>query len=129
VHVFPLPKLLCSLIPDTDGYELAIITIATFTQALAGSAAGLDIIAVLAFWRFMMGVGVGGDYPLSAVISAEFASAHLRGRLMTAVFAFQGLGNLRELLDDPSSSTLELTLWSCSGVHCRHRRRLRISPS
>ena len=40
-----------------------------------------------------MGVGVGGDYPLSAVISSEFASTKIRGRMMTAVFASQGWGN------------------------------------
>lgn len=40
-----------------------------------------------------MGVGVGGDYPLSAVISSEFASTKIRGRMMTAVFAAQGWGN------------------------------------
>ena len=39
-----------------------------------------------------MGIGIGGDYPLSAVISSEFSSAHIRGRLMTAVFANQGWG-------------------------------------
>lgn len=43
-----------------------------------------------------MGVGIGGDYPLSAVISSEFASTRSRGRLMTAVFAFQGWGQLGE---------------------------------
>ena len=41
-----------------------------------------------------MGVGIGGDYPLSAVISSEFASTRIRGRMMTAVFASQGWGNL-----------------------------------
>ena len=40
-----------------------------------------------------MGVGIGGDYPLSAVISSEFASTKIRGRMMTAVFAAQGWGN------------------------------------
>lgn len=39
-----------------------------------------------------MGVGIGGDYPLSAIISSEFAATRSRGRLMTAVFAFQGWG-------------------------------------
>ena len=39
-----------------------------------------------------MGIGIGGDYPLSAVISSEFAATHIRGRLMTAVFANQGWG-------------------------------------
>ena len=41
-----------------------------------------------------LGVGIGGDYPLSAVITSEFASTRTRGRLMTAVFAFQGWGQL-----------------------------------
>ena len=40
-----------------------------------------------------MGVGIGGDYPLSAVISSEFSSTRIRGRIMTAVFANQGWGN------------------------------------
>jgi len=43
-----------------------------------------------------MGIGIGGDYPLSAVISSEFASTKIRGRMMTAVFAAQGWGNFGE---------------------------------
>lgn len=43
---------------------------------------------------FQMGVGIGGDYPLSAVITSEFSNTRTRGRLMTAVFAFQGWGQL-----------------------------------
>jgi len=45
-----------------------------------------------------MGVGIGGDYPLSAVISSEFSSTHIRGRIMTAVFASQGWGNFSAAL-------------------------------
>ena len=41
-----------------------------------------------------MGIGVGGDYPLSAIISSEFSNIEHRGRLMCAVFAAQGWGNL-----------------------------------
>lgn len=69
-----------------------LIIIATFGQAMAGHGHAVSIIGVLVVWRFIMGVGIGGDYPLSAVISSEFASTHLRGRLMTAVFANQGWG-------------------------------------
>ncbi|KAL1694243.1 major facilitator superfamily domain-containing protein [Schizophyllum commune] len=75
------------------GVELMIIIIATFAQALSGHAPAVGIIGALVVWRFIMGVGIGGDYPLSAVISSEFASTKIRGRLMTAVFAFQGWGN------------------------------------
>jgi PHS family inorganic phosphate transporter-like MFS transporter len=45
-----------------------------------------------------MGVGIGGDYPLSAIISSEFAATRSRGRLMTAVFAAQGWGQFSQLI-------------------------------
>ncbi|KDR76371.1 hypothetical protein GALMADRAFT_247813 [Galerina marginata CBS 339.88] len=80
------------------GIELLIIIVATFAQALSGQAAAVRIIGVLVVWRFIMGVGIGGDYPLSAVISSEFASTKIRGRMMTAVFANQGWGNFTAAL-------------------------------
>jgi MFS transporter, PHS family, inorganic phosphate transporter len=75
------------------GIELLIIIVTTFGQAVSGTGDAISIIGVLVVWRFLMGVGVGGDYPLSAVISSEFASTKIRGRMMTAVFAAQGWGN------------------------------------
>ena len=69
-----------------------LIIVATFGQALSGAGHAVNIIGVLVVWRFIMGVGIGGDYPLSAVISSEFSSTHIRGRMMTAVFANQGWG-------------------------------------
>lgn len=45
-----------------------------------------------------MGIGVGGDYPLSAVITAEFSSTRYRGGIIAAVFAMQGLGQLAAAL-------------------------------
>ncbi|KAI9460366.1 phosphate permease [Russula earlei] len=74
------------------GIELMIIITSTFAQALSGSGPAVNIIGALTFWRFMMGVGIGGDYPLSAIITSEFAATRSRGRLMTAVFASQGWG-------------------------------------
>ena len=71
-----------------------IIIIATFAQALSGHAPAVSIIGALVVWRAIMGVGIGGDYPLSAVITSEFSSTHIRGRMMTAVFANQGWGQL-----------------------------------
>ncbi|KAH9163757.1 hypothetical protein AeNC1_018748 [Aphanomyces euteiches] len=38
------------------------------------------------------GVGIGGDYPVSAVITSEFASSDRRGQFIAAVFAMQGFG-------------------------------------
>ncbi|KAH7107655.1 phosphate permease [Auriculariales sp. MPI-PUGE-AT-0066] len=75
------------------GVELCIMIVATLAQALSGAGPAASIIGTLIFWRFVMGVGVGGDYPLSAVIASEFAATRTRGRLMTAVFSAQGFGN------------------------------------
>ncbi|EMD33978.1 hypothetical protein CERSUDRAFT_117495 [Gelatoporia subvermispora B] len=80
------------------GIELMIIIVATFGQAVAGEAHAVNILAVIMVWRFIMGVGIGGDYPLSAVISSEFAATKSRGRLMTAVFANQGWGQFAAAL-------------------------------
>jgi PHS family inorganic phosphate transporter-like MFS transporter len=71
-----------------------IIIVATFGQAISGESPVVSILGAIIVWRFIMGIGIGGDYPLSAVISSEFAATNSRGRLMTAVFAFQGWGNL-----------------------------------
>ncbi|KAJ7744750.1 phosphate permease [Mycena maculata] len=75
------------------GVELVIMTVGTFGQATAGNGQAVNIVAMLILWRFIMGLGVGGDYPLSATIASEFASVNIRGRMMTAVFAAQGWGN------------------------------------
>lgn len=80
------------------GIELIIIIVATFGQAISGGGPTVSIIGALICWRFIMGVGIGGDYPLSAIISSEFAATRTRGRLMTAVFAFQGWGNFTAAL-------------------------------
>jgi PHS family inorganic phosphate transporter-like MFS transporter len=80
------------------GVELMIIIIGTFAQALSGGNHAVTIIGVLVVWRFFTGVGIGGDYPLSATITSEFATTRTRGRLMTAVFAAQGWGNFTAAL-------------------------------
>ncbi|ORX69325.1 phosphate:H+ symporter [Basidiobolus meristosporus CBS 931.73] len=77
------------------GSELIIIIFATFCCAIAGSwGKGVNVIAVLALWRFILGIGIGGDYPVSAVITSEFASTSRRGMMISAVFASQGIGIL-----------------------------------
>ncbi|KAG6808565.1 hypothetical protein H0H92_003703 [Tricholoma furcatifolium] len=75
-----------------DGIELLIIVVSTFAQALAGHGPSISIITVLIVWRFLMGIGIGGDYPVSAVISSEFASPSTRGRMIVGTFSAQGWG-------------------------------------
>ncbi|MBN2637621.1 MAG: MFS transporter [Bacteroidales bacterium] len=42
--------------------------------------------------RFFLGVGIGGDYPVSAVIMSEYANKKDRGKLVGLVFSMQALG-------------------------------------
>jgi PHS family inorganic phosphate transporter-like MFS transporter len=69
------------------GVELVIIIIGSFGQATIGSGPSLAMLGPLIFWRAFMGVGIGGGYPLSSAIFAEFATVKWRGALMNAVFA------------------------------------------
>ncbi|KZT22012.1 phosphate permease [Neolentinus lepideus HHB14362 ss-1] len=80
------------------GVELVIIIVSTFGQAVSGDGNAVGIVGVMVVWRFLMGIGIGGDYPLSAVISSEFSSVRIRGRLMTSVFAAQGGGQFTAAL-------------------------------
>ncbi|MHB8263497.1 MAG: MFS transporter [Acidimicrobiales bacterium] len=50
--------------------------------------------AVLFAFRILVGIGVGGDYATSAVITSEYANRKNRGRLVGTVFAMQGVGLL-----------------------------------
>ncbi|KAI8365517.1 phosphate:H+ symporter [Blakeslea trispora] len=76
------------------GVELMIIIIGTVGQALAGNGPAASFWGVITFWRVIVGIGIGGDYPLSSVITSEFATTKRRGAMMAAVFAMQGIGQL-----------------------------------
>ena len=54
------------------GVELAIIILATLAQSLSAPSAAMTMTGLLVFWRVVMGIGIGGDYPLSAVITSEY---------------------------------------------------------
>ncbi|KAI7859702.1 phosphate:H+ symporter [Circinella umbellata] len=76
------------------GVELIIIIVGTVGQTLAGNGPAASFWAVITFWRIILGVGIGGDYPLSSVITSEFATTKRRGAMMAAVFAMQGFGQV-----------------------------------
>lgn len=42
--------------------------------------------------RFILGLGVGGDYPISATLMSEYSPAKTRGFFVAGVFAMQGWG-------------------------------------
>ena len=77
------------------GVELMIIVVCTCASAISGNlVSGFSIFTVLGIWRIFLGFGIGGDYPLSAIITSEFATTKRRGAMMAAVFAMQGFGIL-----------------------------------
>jgi len=89
------------------GVSLMIMIFTTLSTALAGSGPGTSAIGIIIFWRVLLGAGIGGDYPMSAVITAEFASTKYRGRMMAAVFSMQGVGisHPAEKLNSSSASS------------------------
>jgi PHS family inorganic phosphate transporter-like MFS transporter len=82
------------------GWELAILLLAAAGVAMSsgGEARSMDIFGWLFAWRFVMGLGFGADYPLSATLTAEFAPTQHRHRMMAWVFYTQALGYLFAVL-------------------------------
>jgi len=80
------------------GLELIIMIVATLGLAVSGGGPSLSIFGAMIFWRVVLGTGVGGDYPLSSIITSEFATVKWRGAMMAAVFANQGFGQFTAAL-------------------------------
>ncbi len=67
------------------------ITVAILIIGALGSATSMNYLQLIV-WRFVLGVGIGGDYPLSATIVAEYANRKDRGKMVASTFAMQGFG-------------------------------------
>lgn len=68
------------------GLEAAVMAVAALATAFSPN------IIWLLVWRFILGIGIGGDYPVSAVLMSEYANRRNRGRLVGMVFSMQALG-------------------------------------
>lgn len=68
------------------GYELIVLAAGAIASALSPN------VALLLIFRFILGLGIGGDYPVSATLMSEYANRRDRGKLITLVFSMQGLG-------------------------------------
>ena len=68
------------------GLEVIILTIGAI-----GSAFSKDITQLI-IWRIILGIGIGGDYPISAIIMSEYSNRKDRGKLVSMVFSLQGIG-------------------------------------
>ncbi|XP_019180101.1 PREDICTED: inorganic phosphate transporter 1-4-like [Ipomoea nil] len=76
------------------GMTLMIMVICSVASGLSCGRTPKSVMATLCFFRFWLGFGIGGDYPLSATIMSEYANKKTRGAFIAAVFAMQGFGIL-----------------------------------
>ncbi|GMN48975.1 hypothetical protein TIFTF001_018140 [Ficus carica] len=76
------------------GMTLMIMVICSVASGLSFGHTPKSVMATLCFFRFWLGFGIGGDYPLSATIMSEYANKKTRGAFIAAVFAMQGFGIL-----------------------------------
>ncbi len=70
------------------GLEAALMVFGALASAFSPNVIWLVV------FRFILGIGVGGDYPMSAVLMSEFANRRSRGRLVGLVFSMQALGTV-----------------------------------
>ncbi|KAJ4846035.1 putative inorganic phosphate transporter 1-5 [Turnera subulata] len=76
------------------GLTLMLMVICSIASGLSFGHSAKGVMATLCFFRFWLGFGIGGDYPLSATIMSEYANKKTRGAFIAAVFAMQGFGIL-----------------------------------
>ncbi|KAK9059636.1 hypothetical protein SSX86_020340 [Deinandra increscens subsp. villosa] len=74
------------------GITLLLMMICAICSGLSFGSNPKVVIYTLCFFRFWLGFGIGGDYPLSATIMSEYANKRTRGAFIAAVFAMQGMG-------------------------------------
>jgi len=73
---------------------LVIMICGALCQSMSFGSTPDAVIGTLCFWRFLLGVGIGGNYPLSATVMSETSTTKTRGTYVAAVFAQQGTGYL-----------------------------------
>lgn len=71
------------------GLELIILVIGALGSAFMTPINGVYILIA---WRFLLGIGIGGDYATSSTIMAEYSNTRRRGMLVGMVFSMQSLG-------------------------------------
>ncbi len=74
-----------------------LVDIILFVIFSAASAAAWNPASLIVF-RFLLGIGIGADYPIGVSYIAESVPTKLRGRLIVGAFAFQALGSLLGVL-------------------------------
>ena len=68
------------------GYEVLVLAVGAIASAFSP-----DIWWLIGF-RIILGIGIGGDYPVSATLMSEYAGKKSRGMMVSLVFAMQAAG-------------------------------------
>ena len=71
------------------GIELVLLIIGALGSAFLTPVNG---VLTLIAWRFLLGIGIGGDYATSSTIMSEYSNTKKRGMLVGMVFSMQSLG-------------------------------------
>ncbi|KAG6026618.1 hypothetical protein E4U41_001227 [Claviceps citrina] len=75
------------------GIELVLVIVSTLGVATSSRGVGdLSFLGLFIWWRFVMGIGIGAEYPLSAVITSEWSSTQSRATMLSSVFLMQPVG-------------------------------------
>ncbi|KAG8373166.1 hypothetical protein BUALT_Bualt12G0142800 [Buddleja alternifolia] len=77
--------------------------------------------ATLCYFRFWIGFGIGGDYPLSATIISEYANKQTRGAFIAVVLAMQGFriltsGNVALIVSAAFDQTYKAPLYQQNAI-------------
>jgi MFS transporter, PHS family, inorganic phosphate transporter len=87
-----LGAVLFGWLADRVGRRRVYWLVATIMVIAAVCSALAPTFWLLIVFRFLLGLGVGGNYPISAVLMTEYANRRDRGRLVSLVFSTQALG-------------------------------------
>ena len=79
-------------IADVLGRKVVYLSVAVIMVVGAVASAVAPGFLWLVIARFVLGLGIGGDYPVSAVLMSEYSNRRDRGRLVGMVFSMQALG-------------------------------------
>jgi PHS family inorganic phosphate transporter-like MFS transporter len=72
----------------------SLVAIGSLLSAACVRSSSVPLMTQLAIYRTLLGVGIGGEYPLSATMASEGSDAKVRGRIIAGVFSMQGVGML-----------------------------------
>ncbi|HEY9761224.1 MAG TPA: MFS transporter [Trichocoleus sp.] len=73
--------------------RMLVADVALFVVATAGTVLAWNAASLICF-RFLVGVAIGADYPISVAYITENVPSRLRGRMVVGAFTFQAVGAL-----------------------------------